>query len=118
MRRALPSAKLLKNSRELANIQVKYHFIRQLVKDGEIKLSYCPTKDQLADVSTKGTTGPTLKDLCSRLGLVHHIQHGRELECRDIVDIADGQDIVDIVYDGPKNQYTFQEIPILRRYCN
>ena len=45
------------------HIQVKYHFIRSLVKEGKIKLEFCPTKDQLADIFTKGVNGPRLKEI-------------------------------------------------------
>ena len=35
------------------HIDVQYHYSRQLVEQGVIKLDYCPTKDMLADVLTK-----------------------------------------------------------------
>ena len=51
------------------HIQVKYHVIRQYVSDGLIKFVYCPTKDQLADIFTKGVSGPLLSTCLSKLGL-------------------------------------------------
>ena len=51
------------------HIQVKYHIIRQYVSDGLIKFVYCPTKDQLADIFTKGVSGPLLSTCLSKLGL-------------------------------------------------
>lgn len=35
-------------------IGVKYHYIRDLVNDGEIELEFCRTKEQVADIFTKG----------------------------------------------------------------
>jgi hypothetical protein len=40
------------------HIQVKYHFIRNHIKDGTLKLKYVDTANQLADIFTKGVTGP------------------------------------------------------------
>lgn len=35
------------------HMDVKFHFIIKLVKNNEIKLSYCKSKDQVADILTK-----------------------------------------------------------------
>ncbi|KAL0551073.1 hypothetical protein IC582_010150 [Cucumis melo] len=35
------------------HIIIKYHFIRDLVKDGEVIVKYCKTQDQVADIFTK-----------------------------------------------------------------
>ena len=74
---------LTKNPQEYKrtrHIQVKYHFIRSLVKSNKVKLQYIRTNDQLADIFTKGVNGPRLKELCRRLGLQDNSKHGRELE--------------------------------------
>ena len=34
-------------------IDVQYHYTRQLVEYGKIKLDYCPTDNIIADVQTK-----------------------------------------------------------------
>ena len=36
------------------HIAIKYHFIREQVQNGTIKLKYCPTSQMLGDVFTKG----------------------------------------------------------------
>ena len=36
------------------HIAIKYHFIRDLVSDGVVELKYCPTKQMVADLLTKG----------------------------------------------------------------
>ena len=72
--------KLSKNPQEYKrtrHIQMKYHFIRSLVKNNTIKLEYCKTQDQLADIFTKGVNGSRLKDITRRLGIQDN-QHGRE----------------------------------------
>ena len=36
------------------HIGIKYHFIREQVSSGTVKLEYCPTKEMIADMLTKG----------------------------------------------------------------
>ena len=36
------------------HIEIKYHFIRDLVEAGRIKLTYCASEDMVADMLTKG----------------------------------------------------------------
>ena len=38
------------------HIGFKYHFIREQVNAGSVKLEYCHTKDIVADIFTKGLT--------------------------------------------------------------
>ena len=35
------------------HIDVKHHFIRDKVENGELLLKYCPTNDMIADMLTK-----------------------------------------------------------------
>ena len=35
------------------HIKIQHHFIRELVQKGDIKLIYCSTEDQVADIFTK-----------------------------------------------------------------
>jgi len=35
------------------HIDVRFHFLRNLVKEGRIKLSQCNTQNQIADIMTK-----------------------------------------------------------------
>ena len=35
------------------HIDLKFHFIRAKVRDGDIKLVYCPTDEMMADILTK-----------------------------------------------------------------
>ena len=36
------------------HIEIKYHFIRELVSNGVVQLKYCPTEEMTADMLTKG----------------------------------------------------------------
>ena len=36
------------------HIGIKYHFVREQVKDKNVEIVYCPTEDMLADMLTKG----------------------------------------------------------------
>jgi hypothetical protein len=35
------------------HIDVRYHFVRQTVRNGDIKFRYCPTDEMVADILTK-----------------------------------------------------------------
>lgn len=43
------------------HIDVKYHFIREAVNVGKIRIVYCPTEDMVADILTKSV--PKIKIL-------------------------------------------------------
>ena len=51
------------------HINVRFHFIRWLVNNGSICLTYCPTTDMIADVLTKALPSPKVKHFAARLGL-------------------------------------------------
>jgi len=51
------------------HIDIKYHFIRELVENNKIRILYINTKDQLADPLTKSITGPALSAWKNKIGL-------------------------------------------------
>lgn len=51
------------------HIDLRYHFIRTLVKSGIFKLEYCPSAENVADIFTKALPGPNLQRLRSGLNL-------------------------------------------------
>ena len=55
---AICLAKSQQVHRRTKHIDIKYHFIRDLVEAGRIKLTYCASEDMVADMFTKG---PTIK---------------------------------------------------------
>ena len=46
------------------HIDITYHFVRELVRLGEVQIVYCPTEIMLADVFTKPLAAPRHAELC------------------------------------------------------
>ena len=51
------------------HIAIKYHFVRELVQDKEIKLEYVRTKEQIADIFTKRLPKDAFLYLRGKLGV-------------------------------------------------
>ena len=51
------------------HIDVKYHFLRDLMNDGVINLVYCRSEDQIADILTKPLKFPAFQKLRELLGV-------------------------------------------------
>jgi len=66
---AIALAKNPGNHPRTKHIQLRYHFIRFAITDGQILLDYVPTGDMAADGLTKGLTGDQHKRFLSLLGL-------------------------------------------------
>jgi hypothetical protein len=49
------------------HIDIRYHFIRDVVRRGEVELIWISTKDQEADINTKGLDVTTYKRLRGRV---------------------------------------------------
>ena len=58
------------------HIQVKYHWIREMVSKKELSLSYIPTKFQLADIFTKSVPGHSLRPACENLNFYQSTSRG------------------------------------------
>jgi len=52
------------------HIDVRFHFLRDLAKDGIIELKHCNSQDQLADIMTKPLKLETICNLRTKLGIV------------------------------------------------
>jgi hypothetical protein len=52
------------------HIDARFHFLRDLVKDGTVELMYCKSEDQIADLMTKPLKLETFCKLRSMLGMV------------------------------------------------
>ena len=50
------------SSARTKHIDVRFHFIRELVRSGTIAVEHVPTKEQHADILTKALTGATFRD--------------------------------------------------------
>ena len=52
------------------NIVIKYHFLRELVQDKEVRLEYVNTKEQIADIFTKPLPKDAFLYLRGKLGVI------------------------------------------------
>lgn len=51
------------------HIDVRFHYLRDLVRDGIIELEHCGTHEQIADVMTKAVKLDTFLRLRGKLGM-------------------------------------------------
>ena len=51
------------------HIDIRYHFIRYVIEDGNIRLTYCPTEDMTADIFTKALQSTKAKHFAESMGL-------------------------------------------------
>ena len=51
------------------HIDIRYHFVRECVEDGRIKLLYIPTNEQAADILTKNLAVVKFRELRSEIGV-------------------------------------------------
>ena len=54
---------------KVKQVNVHYHFIRYYVKMGIVEITHIQSKDQVADMFTKGLNGPMFKCLKDKLGM-------------------------------------------------
>jgi hypothetical protein len=52
------------------HIDLRYHFIREAVEDGNINVKYVPTDDNVADIFTKALPRPKFERMVKLLGLI------------------------------------------------
>ena len=52
------------------HVDIKYHFVRELVEDGIIQLSYCESGNMMADILTKGLAAPQHNKLRTGLNII------------------------------------------------
>ena len=57
------------------HIRIKYHFIRDCLKEGSIKANHIATNDQLADILTKSLGKAKFQEMRRRIGPRQIIQH-------------------------------------------
>jgi hypothetical protein len=51
------------------HIDIRFHFVRWVISEGNMKLVYCPTDDMVADTLTKALPSPKAKHFAHALGL-------------------------------------------------
>ena len=52
------------------HISIKYHFLRELVQDKEVRLEYVNTKEQIVDIFTKPLPKDAFPYLRGKLGVI------------------------------------------------
>ncbi|KAF2346518.1 Reverse transcriptase RNA-dependent DNA polymerase [Trinorchestia longiramus] len=57
------------------HIDIKFHYVRDLVRKKETDLVYCPSNDMLDDIFTKGLSAEKFSRLRSKLGVVSFEKH-------------------------------------------
>ena len=60
------------------HIAIKYHFIRDNVKNGTVDIEYCRSEDMIADIMTKGVYGERFKKLRRLIGVQKMIERNEK----------------------------------------
>ena len=55
---------------ETKHIAIKYHYVRQLVEDKEVKMKYINTKEQTVDIFRKPLPKDAFEYLRGKLGVI------------------------------------------------
>jgi len=59
-----------KESHKLKHVDIRYHFLREVIEKGDITVKYIGTKEQLADIMTKALPTATHVENRRKLGLI------------------------------------------------
>jgi hypothetical protein len=62
------------------HIDIRYHFVREKVEDGQVCLQYCPTQDMLADIMTKPIPAVQFDVLRTKLGVQDAVESRGSVE--------------------------------------
>lgn len=54
------------------HVEIDFHFVREKVSSGAFQVQYIPTKDQIADIMTKGLTSLRFQFLRDKLKVHAH----------------------------------------------
>ena len=67
--------------RMMKHVDLRYKWIQERVESGEFEVEYVPTKDQVADLFTKGLAKVQHEKLCSECGVFGDKTLQLEREC-------------------------------------
>jgi hypothetical protein len=76
---------------KLKHIDTRYHFVRDTVKEGKLKVIYEPTEDNAADILTKPVTRHILTHALNILGIVEQPLGGTVKDTTPAHDILPGE---------------------------
>ena len=66
------------------HVDIQYHFIRDVIEKGDIKLKHVPSTDNKADGFTKSLSAEKHKIFCNQIGLhikeKEYLSHGEMLK--------------------------------------
>ena len=51
------------------HIDIKFHYVREVIEKKKMDLVYCPTEEMIADIMTKGLPKPRFEELRSQIGV-------------------------------------------------
>ena len=57
------------------NFTIKYHFLRELEQDKEVRLEYVNTKEQILDIFTKPLPKDAFLYLRGKIGVIRHMEN-------------------------------------------
>lgn len=69
MRQSIALIKNPENHSRTKHIDVQYHYVREVVEDGLVKISYMPTAEMAADILTKSLPRATFGRCRTLLGM-------------------------------------------------
>ena len=67
---AINISKNLVTHTKTKHIAIKYHYVRELVQDKEVKMEYVNTKEKIVDIFTKALPKDAHEYLRSKLGVI------------------------------------------------
>lgn len=66
---AISNTQNYKNHRRTKHIDIRYHFVKERVANGDITFEYIPSAENLANILTKPLARDTVIQLCTAMGL-------------------------------------------------
>lgn len=69
---AICLAKNPKDHRKTKHIDIKIHFVRDLINSGKIEINYCPSENMVADIFTKPLSFSKFVNLRKMLCFTEH----------------------------------------------
>ncbi|KAM1246265.1 hypothetical protein ACFX2J_042353 [Malus domestica] len=70
------------------HIEIDYHFVRERVIRGDLNVCHVSSKEQFADILTKGLAAPLFQSHCSNL-MLSSIKHEIAGGCKDVLGVSD-----------------------------
>ena len=68
--KAINISKNLVMHTKIKHIAIKYHYVRELVQDKEVKMEYVNTKEKIVDIFTKALPKDAHEYLRAKLGVI------------------------------------------------